>query len=86
MEIFDGHLHTFRFKVSVRESIDLFKRQFQRFNVKKMSFLALPLDAIPGKVEFEDTDLTDNIKAMYFKSVFSPNAYSSKWKMRLTIL
>lgn len=76
MEIFDGHLHTFRFKVSVRESIDLFKRQFQRFNVKKMSFLALPLDAIPGKVEFEDTDLTDNIKAMYFKSVFSPNAYA----------
>ena len=76
MKIFDGHLHTFRFKVSVRESIELFKRQFERFGVEKMTFLALPLDAIPGKVEFDKTDLTDNVKVMYFKSVFSPNAYA----------
>ena len=76
MKVFDGHLHTFRFKVGVRESIELFRRQFERFGVEKMTFLALPLDAIPGKVEFDKTDLTDNIKVMYFKSVFSPNAYA----------
>ena len=76
MKVFDGHLHTFRFKVPVRESIDLFKRQFERFNVEKMTFLALPLDALPGKVEFDKTDLLDNLRAIYFKSVFSPNAYA----------
>ncbi len=76
MKVFDGHLHTFRFKVPVRESIGLFKRQFKRFNVEKMTFLALPCDAIPGKVEWDKTDLLDNIRAMYFKSVFSPNGYA----------
>ena len=76
MKVFDGHLHTFRFKVGVRESINLFKRQFEQFGVEKMTFLALPLDALPGKAEFDKTDLTDNVKAMYFKAVFSPNAYA----------
>lgn len=76
MKVFDGHLHTFRFKVPVRESIGLFKRQFDRFNVEKMTFLALPCDACPGKVEFKDTDQIDNIRVMYFKSVFSPNGYA----------
>ena len=76
MKIFDGHLHTFRFKVPVRESIDLFRRQFQRFNVEKMTFLALPCDAVPGRIQFDKTDLLDNIRVMYFKSVFSPNGYA----------
>lgn len=76
MKIFDGHLHTFRFKVSVRESIDLFKRQFKRFNVEKMTFLALPCDAVPGRVEWDKTDRLDNIRAMYFKAVFSPHGYA----------
>ncbi|MBQ8658067.1 MAG: amidohydrolase family protein [Clostridia bacterium] len=76
MKVFDGHLHTFRFKVPMRESIDLFKRQFERFNVEKMTFLALPCDACPGRVEWAHTDEIDNIRVMYFKSVFSPNAYA----------
>ena len=76
MKVFDGHLHTFRFKVSVRESIGLFKRQFKRFNVEKMTFLALPCDAVPGRVEWDKTDLLENIRVMYFKSVFSPNGYA----------
>ena len=76
MKVFDGHLHTFRFKVPVRESIGLFKRQFERFNVEKMTFLALPCDAVPGRVEWDKTDLLENIRVMYFKSVFSPNGYA----------
>lgn len=76
MKVFDGHLHTFRFKVAMRESIDLFKRQFERFHVEKMTFLALPCDALPGKVEWAQTDRVDNVRVMYFKSVFSPNAYA----------
>lgn len=75
-KIFDGHLHTFRFKVSVRESINLFQRQFDRFNIKKATFLSLPLDAVPGRVGIEDTDLLDNIRSIYFKSVFSPFTYA----------
>ena len=75
-KIFDGHLHTIRFKVPVRESIKLFSRQFERFNVKKMTFLALPCDAVPNRVEWDKTDLLENIRVIYFKSVFSPNAYA----------
>jgi predicted TIM-barrel fold metal-dependent hydrolase len=76
VKVFDGHLHTFRFKVPVRESINLFKRQFERFNVEKMSFLALPCDPIPGRLAWDKTDLLDNIRVIYFKSVFSPNGYA----------
>ena len=76
MRKFDGHLHTFRFKVPVRESIRLFQRQFDRFGVEKATFLALPCDTIPGKIEFDQTDLIDNLRAMYFKAVFSPNGYA----------
>ena len=75
-KVFDGHLHTFRFKLPVRESIGLFKRQFKRFNIEKMTFLAIPCDAVPGRVEWDKTDLLENIRVMYFKSVFSPNAYA----------
>ena len=76
MKVFDGHLHTFRFKVPMRESIQLFQRQFERFHVEKMTFLALPCDACPGRVEFDQTDPLDNIRVMYFKSVFSPKGYA----------
>ncbi len=75
-KIFDGHLHTFRFKVSVRESINLFRRQFERFNIQKCTFLSLPCDPVYGQTGLEVTDSTDNIKSIYFKKVFSPNAYA----------
>lgn len=42
-KIFDGHLHTFRFKVPVRESIKLFSRQFERFNVEKNELFGIAL-------------------------------------------
>ena len=76
MKVFDGHLHTFRFKVPVRESIDLLKRQFDRFGIEKGTFLALPCDPVVGRTGLEITDHTDNIKTMYFKSVFAPNFYA----------
>jgi predicted TIM-barrel fold metal-dependent hydrolase len=60
----------------VRESIGLFQRQFDRFGVEKMTILSLPCATIPGRVEFKDTDEMDNIRVMYFKGVFSPNAYA----------
>lgn len=41
-----------------------------------MSFLALLCDPIPNKVEWDKTDLLENIRVMYFKSVFSPNGYA----------
>ena len=75
-KIFDGHLHTFRFKVPVRESIDLFKRQFERFGVEKGTFLALPCDPAYGRTGLEVTDPIDNVRAMYFKAVFAPNFYA----------
>lgn len=75
-KVFDGHLHTFRFKVPVRESIDLFKRQFKRFGVEKGTFLALPCDPVYRRTGLEVTDPIDNVRAMYFKAVFAPNFYA----------
>lgn len=76
MRKFEGHIHTFLFKVPVRESISLFQRQFDRFGVEKARFLALPCDPIPGKIELDQTDRIDNIRAMYFKAAFAPNGYA----------
>ncbi len=73
---FDGHLHTFRFKVPLRESIWLFKKEFEAFKVKKATFLALPCDPVPGRFGLETTDYIDNLRAMYFKCAFAPNAYA----------
>ncbi|MBR5900212.1 MAG: amidohydrolase family protein [Clostridia bacterium] len=75
-KIFDGHLHTFLFKVPLRESIGLFQRQFDRFNVKKFTFLALPMDPVPGKRGVESTDNIDNLRVMYYKAAFTPNGYA----------
>ena len=76
MKVFDGHVHPGRFKVPVREAVDLFKRQFDRFDVEKVAFLSLPLIPVPGKAEWDKTDLLDNIRATYYKAVFSPNGYA----------
>lgn len=76
MNKFEGHIHTFLFKVPVRESVEIFKRQFERFDVTKMVFLALPCEAEPGKLEFDKTDRMDNLRVMFYKSAFSPNGYA----------
>lgn len=75
-KLFDGHLHHFVFPVPVRESIDLYRRQFKRFNIKKFAFLALPCDPVVGRYGIERTDRVDNLRSMYFKKVFSPNGYA----------
>lgn len=76
MRKFDGHLHTFLFKVPIRESLQLFQRQFDQHGVEKATFLSLPCETVPGETEFDQTDLLDNIRVMYHKAAFSPNAYA----------
>ena len=76
MRKFEGHIHTFLFKIPIRESLRLFQRQFDRFGVEKATFLAIPCEPIPGKIGFDQTDLLDNIRVMYHKAAFSPNGYA----------
>ena len=76
MRKFDGHLHTFLFKIPIRESVQLFQREFDRFGVEKATFLAIPCEPVPGKIGFDQTDRLDNLRVMYHKAAFSPNGYA----------
>lgn len=74
MKVFDGHVHTCTFNVPVREGVLLFKRQFERFDIEKMIFAAVPCHGFPGT--FADTDHLDNLRVIYCKSAFAPNGYA----------
>ncbi len=83
MKIFEGHIHHMlsKNKVSVRESVRLYQKQFKMHNVVKACFLAFPTHARPERdnlpaITLKECDRVDNTKAMYFKSVFSPNGYA----------
>ena len=82
-KIFEGHAHHMylTFKMPVRESVELFKKGFKLTDVEKVRFLSLPSEAMPERGEikgigFDETDHNENIKSIYFKSAFSPNAYA----------
>ena len=82
-KIFEGHAHHLFHvcKLPVRESVTLYKKVFKFNDIEKVRFLALPCEATPARkgvegLGFDKTDHTDNLKALYFKSAFSPNAYA----------
>ena len=76
MRKFEGHIHTFLFKIPIRDSLHLFQREFDRFGVEKATFLSIPCEPVPGKIGFDQTDRLDNIRVMYHKAAFSPNGYA----------
>ena len=70
-KLFDGHVHTLM-RVPVRESIEIYKQQFEELGVEKAAFLSCPIHE-HGDVEL---DKLQNIKALFYKAYFSPNAYA----------
>lgn len=70
-KVFDGHVHTLM-RVPVRESIEIYKQEFEELGVEKALFASCPLHE-HGDVEM---DKLQNIKCLYYKAMFSPNAYA----------
>ena len=69
LKVFEGHLH-FTFKVPVRESVEIFKQEFKETGTEKFCFLSIPSHGATGN------DILQNTKALYYKTMFSPNAYA----------
>lgn len=67
-KVYDCHLHTI-FKVPVRESTQLFKREFEELGMEKVNFLSFPI-----RLRTDRDDL-QNYRCLYYKARFSPNAY-----------
>ncbi len=70
-KVFDGHVHTLM-RVPVRESVEIYKQEFAELGVIKELFASCPLHE-HGDVEM---DKLQNIKCLYYKGIFSPNAYA----------
>jgi hypothetical protein len=70
-KVYDGHVHT-TMRVPLRESVEIYKKEFEELGVTKEVFAATPLST---KV-LSDMDKIQNLKALYYKAVFSPNAYA----------
>ena len=70
-KVYDGHVHTLM-RVPVRESVEIFKKEFEELGVTKANFASCPLST----KAHTDMDKLQNIKCLYYKAVFSPNAYA----------
>ena len=70
-KVFEGHAHTLM-RVPVRESNEIFKKMFCDLGVMKTAFVSCPIHE-HGDV---DMDKLQNIKCLYYKGIFSPNAYA----------
>ena len=82
-KIFEGHIHSmyFKNKLPVRESVALYKKAFKLTEVQKCCFLAFPTHSRPERENIKgispsQTERMENTRSMYFKCVFSPNAYA----------
>lgn len=70
-KVFDGHVHTLM-RVPVRESVEIYKQEFEELGVYKATFASCPLHE-HGDVEM---DKLQNLKCLYYKAAFAPNAYA----------
>ena len=63
------HLHS-TFKVPVRESVEIFKREFEETGTDKVCFLSIPTHGASRNDDLQ------NLKTLYYKLAFSPKAYA----------
>ncbi len=70
--VFDLHIH-YTFEIPLRETVDIFEQEFAHTDTKKGCFLSLPHHAKGDGVLF---DSMQNLKGLYLKRAFSPNAYA----------
>jgi hypothetical protein len=71
-KVYDLHIH-YTFDIPLKETIEIFKEEFEYTNTEKYCFLSIPYKLHGKSVSLEDMQ---NIKALYLKKAFSPNAYA----------
>ena len=71
-KVFDLHVH-YSFDIPLRETVEIFQAEFAATHTEKYCFLSLPHHASDGRVTL---DALQNIKGLFLKSVFQPNAYA----------
>lgn len=72
-KVYDIHIH-YSFDIPMQEMVDIFKQEFAETGTEKYCFLSLPHHA-NGKDKFFSSP-NQNIKGLYLKNAFSPNAYA----------
>lgn len=70
-KVFDVHAH-YLFEIPIDETVRLFKREFEMAGIEKCNFLSLPFHE---KANGYEMLYTQNVKGLYLKHSFSPNAY-----------
>ena len=71
-KVFDLHIH-YTFKLPLEETIAIFKEEFAATGTEKYCFLSLPHEVEDDIVVYDELQ---NIKSLYLKQVFFPNAYA----------
>ncbi len=73
-KVFDSHVH-YSFEIALEETIAIFQEEFKTTGTEKYAFMSLPHHATEYGlgVTFDDMQ---NVKGLFLKHVFSPNAYS----------
>ena len=71
-KVYDIHIH-YSFDIPLQETVDIFKEEFEATQTEKYCFMSLPHHAKNGVVDFDEVQ---NIKGLYLKWAFQPNAYA----------
>lgn len=72
-KVFDMHLHYFLFDMPIERKIEIFRKEFLATGTEKCVFLSIANEVKEGQLTFFEID---NLKGLYLKKVFSPNAYA----------
>ena len=70
--VFESHIH-YTFDIPLAEMIDIFRQEFANTGTEKYCFTSLPHQAENGVVTYDEMQ---NLKGLYLKHVFSPNAHA----------
>lgn len=71
-KVFDIHIH-YTFDIPLQETVTIFKEEFTATQTDSYCFLSLPHHAAGDMVTYDEMQ---NIKGLYLKHAFSPNAYA----------
>lgn len=71
-KVFDIHIH-YTFDIPLRDTVEIFKEEFSRTATEKFCFLSLPHEVEDGRLIYDEMQ---NLKGLYLKQTFSPNAYA----------
>ena len=70
--VFDTHIH-YSFDIPMDEMVEIFKEEFKETGTEKYVFLSIPHHASKNGLHL---NADQNIKGMFLKYMFSPNAYA----------